>query len=85
MVQGNFVNRGCLGGARFMPASDFRRRNQQASNRGQSWSVQRLANVANGFRPAGMAVEKTAACGKIEHRKAKQHCSETLQGSCAQQ
>lgn len=85
MVQRNFIQRGGFCGERFMPARDFGRSDRQAASAGKGRRVQRLANVANRLLPTGMPVQKTAARGKVEHREAEHHRSETLQRACVQQ
>lgn len=79
MVQRNFAERNRPGQARFIIAADFGRRYCSVRRSGKRRRMQRLANVANRFLPARMAVQKTAARGKVENRETQHNSAKTPQ------
>jgi len=79
VVEGKCIARDRLDRARFVPARYFGRRDQRDESRSEGWSVQRLANVANGFLSARMPVQQAAASRQVEHGEADQHGGVTPQ------
>ena len=69
MMEGNFINDGRLNWPSVMPARNFRSGNQYSGGGGKRWSVQRLADVADGILSRGVLVQEAAAGGEIEQRQ----------------
>jgi len=84
VMERNRIPRGCGWSSRFLPAREFRSSQEKDARCGQGRGVQRLANVANRFLSAGVAVQEAAARREVDKRQAEERRAVTLERARAQ-